>query len=174
MTKLDEKNYHSLSPEERVNLTIAALSRGDNEEVLRLRRTCARKQYLMLDHEYTSKLENLTFIASKFETLHNSYYHNMILFSSYMTTHQIDDAYIKYQTAYNDQATCIISLYKAFDEFCAEAGLNKENVTTWLKINPKQIYDFIGEKLLSTLEADSALINSLKRRFLDFWYGRHE
>lgn len=171
MTKLDEGNYHSLSPEERVNLTIAALSRGDNEEVLRLRRTCARKQYLMLDHEYTCRLERLALIASNFESLHNTYYLNMILFSGYMATHEIDDTYIKYHTAYNDQAECIVSLYAAFDAFCLKAGLNKTNAAAWLKIDPKPIYDFIGKKALSTLQPDPVLTTHLKNRFLAIWNG---
>ena len=171
MTKLDERNYYSLTPEERVNLTIAALSRDDKEEILRLRRTCKRKKYLMLEHEYTSKLENIVWVSAKLSELHNFYYHNMILFTSHMVTHKTDEQFTKFMLAYNDQAECILSLYDAFDAFCLEAGLNKTNVMTWLKIDPKPIYNFIGETALTTLQPDPALTNHLKNRFLAIWNG---
>jgi hypothetical protein len=125
----------------------------------------------MLDHEYTSKLENLAFVASKFEALHNSYYHNMILFSVYMTTHTIDDTYIKYHTAYNDQAECIVTLYEAFYTFCKDTGLDKAKVMSWFKIDPKPIFDFIGEKTLLKLQPDPALTDHLKNQFLAIWNG---
>ncbi len=171
MTKLNEINYHQLTSTERFDLTIAALARNDLHEVDRLKRTCKRMQYTMLDHEYTSKLEHIAFIAAKFEALHNSYYHKMILFSGFMAAHEIDETSMKYLAAYNDQASCILSLYKAFDAFCTEAGLNQTNVSSWLKIDPKPIYDFIGKKTLLTLQLDTVLTDHLKNRFLAIWNG---
>lgn len=171
MTKLNEINYYQLTSKERFDLTIAALARNDNAEVDRLKRTCQRKQYSMLDHEYTSKLERITFAVSKFEALHNNYYHNMILFSGYMAANEIDETYAKYLDAYNDQASCLLSLYNALDAFCTDAELNLTHVMTWFKLDPKQVYDLIGEKTLTNLQPDPGLTEHLKNRFLAIWHG---
>lgn len=88
-----------------------------------------------------------------------------------MTAHEIDETYAKYLNAYNDQASCIISPYNAFDAFCAEAESNRIHVMTWLKINPKPIYDFIGEKTLSTLQPGPMLSGHIANRFLMIWHG---
>jgi hypothetical protein len=171
MTKLDEKHYHRLTLKERIELTIAALSRNDNEEIARLRRTCERRQYIMLDYEYTSKLENLAWVSSKFEALHNSYYHNLILFMSSMATQKEIDDIAKYYLAFVDQAACIKSLYEALYAFCNEAELNKHHVMKWLKIDPQPIFKFIGEKVLAAAETNVDLVMHLKNRFLAIWNG---
>ena len=66
MKTLKNKLYETLSPEERVTLTIAALSRGDTIEVDRLQNTCERRQYIMHDASYISKLNNIRNFLSGF------------------------------------------------------------------------------------------------------------
>lgn len=57
------KLYDRLSPDERVKLTILAMSRGDDEEVKRLRQTCPRKAYSMSDAAYLDKMDGVISIT---------------------------------------------------------------------------------------------------------------
>lgn len=43
MLNITDKNYSQLTAKERVNLALAGFSRGDENEIARLKRTCPRK-----------------------------------------------------------------------------------------------------------------------------------
>jgi len=51
------RHYDSLTPDERFKLALAALSRGDEDELLQLYATCPRKTYSMPDAAFHDKLE---------------------------------------------------------------------------------------------------------------------
>lgn len=69
MMKFNEKLYEKFDMVERVNLTIAALARKDDNEVDRLRRTCPKSQYIAMDHRYTNRLDCLVIIGTRFSGL---------------------------------------------------------------------------------------------------------
>lgn len=83
-----------------------------------------------------------------------------------MAAREIDETYAKYLNAYNDQASCILSLYNALDAFCIKEALNSAHVMSWFKIDPRLIYDFIGEKALSALQPDPMLTEHIANRFV--------
>lgn len=169
MLSLDEKEYQNFTIKERINLTIAALSRNDAEEVSRLRRTCQRKQYTMLDREYSSRLDNLLWVAVHFIELNNSYYNRMIIFMFHLATHDADDNFEKFYLAYIDQVAHIKSLFEALYSFCNDVGLNKDHLMEWLKINPKAMSNLIGEKMMQSVEPDNDFILEIKKQFLALW-----
>ena len=95
----------------------------------------------------------------------------MMLFMSYIVSHDDIEEISKFHLAYIDQAVCIKSLYEALYLFCDAAGLNKNHVMSWLGIDPKPIFEFIGEKTLAMIEQDNELTEHLTKRFLAFWNG---
>lgn len=60
------KQYDKFSAKERIQLTLAAIARADEEEVKRLKKSCPRKHYLQTDVAYSDKMENLEKICSLF------------------------------------------------------------------------------------------------------------
>ena len=56
------KHYDKFTAKERVNLTIAALVRGDNEEFLKLRDSCPKEYYMLTDAHYRNYMDNLNLI----------------------------------------------------------------------------------------------------------------
>ena len=51
--------YSLLTPEERLSAAIAAIGRGDDDEVARLHRTCPRVTYMMEDAAFTRFLRSV-------------------------------------------------------------------------------------------------------------------
>ena len=58
-----EKYYDTFTVKERIDLTIAALARGDREEFLRFRDSCPKNYYKATDANYTNCMEDLTRIG---------------------------------------------------------------------------------------------------------------
>ena len=57
-------HYHKLTPTERLSLATQAQTRGDNEELDRLRETCPRVQYVaQIDLAYSKKYDTLVICA---------------------------------------------------------------------------------------------------------------
>ena len=57
MKTLNDKLYEKFSIDERLQLTIAALARQDQEEVDKLRNTCEQRTYITHDLRYTGKIK---------------------------------------------------------------------------------------------------------------------
>ncbi len=63
MKKDLSKFYDTFTPDERVKLALAAMGRGDNEELKRLWSTCPRKAYRMQDAAFSDKMDAMMLIA---------------------------------------------------------------------------------------------------------------
>ena len=61
--------YPQLSAHERVRLTLAAIARGDADDVQRLRLTCPRRVYEQADADYVDVVEATRLIATQFLAL---------------------------------------------------------------------------------------------------------
>lgn len=57
MKDINRKYYEKFSAEERVQLTISALSRQDSQEADKLRNTCPRISYTMKDLQYMNRMQ---------------------------------------------------------------------------------------------------------------------
>jgi len=171
MHNLDESHYKKFNAQERINLTIAALSRGDTEEARLLRRTCPRETYVMIDRDYTNGLDALTQIAAHFSELHNYYYTQMLIFMSGIATTNETDKIASMQMAYVDQVASIKSIYSAFNAFCVDAGLNKDHLMGFYKMDLKPMREFINTKVMETAEEDCDFTLHVKKQFLAIWTG---
>lgn len=60
------KYYDVINPEERFKLLLAALTRGDEDEAQKLRKTCPKKHYSMSDAAYSDRLEASRDVATAF------------------------------------------------------------------------------------------------------------
>ena len=66
MRQINDNKYNKFTTKERLNLTFAALSRGDEAEADRLWQTCPRHRYVAHDFEYTLGVSALTMLGSLF------------------------------------------------------------------------------------------------------------
>jgi hypothetical protein len=57
-------HYEEFTPEERVRLTLAALARGDIEEMMRLMNTCPRMTLVGPDPEYPKRLDRVRRVSA--------------------------------------------------------------------------------------------------------------
>jgi hypothetical protein len=64
-----EKFYDKFNVDERVNLTLAAMARNDQEEMDKLYRTCPTRNYSQIDFIYIQKMNGLYRIASVFSEI---------------------------------------------------------------------------------------------------------
>ena len=78
MTSKIANLYKRFIPEERINLTLAALVRGDEKEVQRLKKSCPKKQYSLNDAAYSDNMVKLMQIAVGFTRLFQ-FHHSKIL-----------------------------------------------------------------------------------------------
>jgi hypothetical protein len=78
MKNLNDKLYEAFTPKERADLALAAIARCDKAEFKRLNNTCARKNYIMNDIEYTERLDELHRIKNLFLPLFTEYYHQCL------------------------------------------------------------------------------------------------
>lgn len=61
--------YDRLDPDERFRLSLDAMARMDADELARLRRTCPRRHYSMIDPAFLNRLEAAERIATRFAIL---------------------------------------------------------------------------------------------------------
>ena len=59
MKTISNKSYENLTAEQRVRAAVAAVARGDESEVKRLRETCPKRTYRMNDAAFSDRLERL-------------------------------------------------------------------------------------------------------------------
>ncbi len=68
-----EKNYDKFTALERINLSIAALSRNDNKEVQQLKKCCPKKTYTMNDRAYSESMDSLCKVRAAYRFLFDFY-----------------------------------------------------------------------------------------------------
>lgn len=181
MKNVSENLYHYLDVGERVKLTIAALSRNDDEEIARLRRTCPRSQYTMLDYEYTSQLETLPWIAAQFFEIYNFNRSQILICTACMLAYSflgsdplhadknIQEHHENLYIVKQGHVSHLKALFNGFHEFCNEGGLDEEHILVWLKINRNAMRDFIDEELLIAVDPDDDFTEYVKEVFLKIW-----
>ncbi len=62
-------HYDLFDAKERINLTIAALARDDEDELMRLRVSCSRKHYTMLDADYCFGMDRVRYACMAYADL---------------------------------------------------------------------------------------------------------
>jgi len=175
MKKISENLYHCLNVEERVSLTLAALSVSDDEEIARLRRTCPKSEYTMLDYEYTNKLETLPWIAAQFLEIYHFNRSQILICTTCLIAFSILDPvfsdkdierqYEKLCISKKGHISHIKGLFRGLHEFCNEVSLNEVHFLAWLKINPEVMRDFINDELFFDVGPDVGFTESA-----NLWY----
>ena len=90
MKAIKHSVYENLTPQQRINATIEAMAREDQEEVQRLVKTCPTKTYDHCDLEYMEKMDGLLSMAVAVECdlRGNALSYLVALHIKHETTHQ--------------------------------------------------------------------------------------
>jgi hypothetical protein len=93
------KHYGILNAKERINLSIAALARGDEEEFLKLKNNCTIFHYKMPDANYISGMERITLICMGYAYLCDS--QNNKAGMCYLLASLLEELAITYEKGFN-------------------------------------------------------------------------
>ena len=180
MLNLNDKHYSKLTAKERVNLAIAAFSRGDENEISRLKRTCPRKHYTMIDAEYIGSIEGLVWVVTQFSEMCDFSYNKIILCEAYITMFTFLNEYPlhandatqnnleKFCNAKMEHVSNLKSTYQALSEFCFENKLNYDHVTEWLKISPELAPQY-DDYLIIGINPNREFTDYVKQKLLSIW-----
>jgi hypothetical protein len=175
MLNIGEKHYQEFIPQERINLTMAALSRNDIKEADRLWNTCPSYIYRARDFEYSSRMINLALLGSSFFEKLVQHYNIIKRADEYIASIEyefedlIDSEKIlhKVKEARNIQIVRLKSLYQGIIAFCEHSGICSEY---FLKTLPIMETCFEIDLLLSTdLEVDDVQVKHSMAYFLEHW-----
>ncbi|KTC87026.1 hypothetical protein [Legionella brunensis] len=184
MRQIHDNQYAQFTPKERLNLTFAALSRGDETEANRLWQTCPRHRYVAHDFEYTLGVSALTMLGSLFFEKCVMHY-NLTKRAELLIMGSEQDLEYEEKEGFNDFAnqsrkfieivntaqkahiSKLKGLFEGFRRFCADENLDSENI---LKTIPLEscCYD-LAILLASDIQIDSQYVNQVKDFFLEHW-----
>lgn len=63
MKRIKDNVYESLTPEQRVIAAVEAMARDDEQEIIRLKDTCPRYNYMITDPAYSETMQEIMAIA---------------------------------------------------------------------------------------------------------------
>lgn len=125
--------YDQLTAKERFAVAVEALARGDMDELDRLNDTCPRKNYMIGDLAYHTRLTELWRMAllAKHEVLELS--QNLTALLAILVTLESDDredseSYEIAAVAYERGLAILKGKRAAWDDFCSELGLTGDDV----------------------------------------------
>lgn len=158
MKKINDKLYDKFSPQERVDLTIAAFLREDEAEIERLKQTCPRKTYKMIDLDYQDSIKQFLHHYLSFAMLFQSYYTQLMECEAYIVTGRA--LVFGYEAGFELASTEPNSLaleaqQKMYQEAFQKHEIRRQSLVADLKA-VYQGYLFACEKLKLNLEAVSS------------------
>ena len=180
MHNLNETSYKQLTPTERFNLALAALSRGDQDEIAKLKRTCPQKNYKMMDLVYFGKIEGIVWVATQFSEICERSYQYITLCEACIVTFTFLDAHPqhaneetklnleKFHNAKINHISHLKSAYQALAEFCDENNLNYDHVIQWLKISPELAAQY-DEYLMMDIDPSAEFTSHVKQKLFSIW-----
>lgn len=180
MHNFNETIYKQLTPTERFNLALAAFSRGDDNEIAKLKRTCPQKTYKMMDLDYFGKIEGIVWVITQFSEICERSYHHITLCEAYITMFTFLDAQPQYtneETKHNlekfnnqkiNHISNLKSAYQALTEFCRENKLSYENIIQWLKISPELALQ-CENYLTFEINANREFTDYIKQKLILIW-----
>ncbi|MGX6643247.1 hypothetical protein [Legionella pneumophila] len=185
MRQIHDNQYTHFTPKERLNLTFAALSRGDEAEADRLWQTCPRHRYVAHDFEYTLGVSALTMLGALFFEKCIMHY-NLIKRGELLIMGAEQDLEYEEKEGFSDCANqsrkfiAIVNtaqkvhtsklkgLFEGFRQFCSDENLDSENI---LKTIPVEVccHD-LDALLMSDIQTDSQYTNQVKDFFFEHWH----
>lgn len=174
MRDINLNNYRQIRAQERINLTISALARGDIKEADRLYDTCPTYCYKIADHEFNGQLQAIYSIIDLFFWLCFCYYRNAAKLDSELqpedkSQKSLDEKIIRKFENRNSNICSLKALYQGFREFCQQVGIEAEEV---LKIMDIKRYCPDIQTYLDfdhTDPPDPDEIERFKDMFLGYW-----
>jgi hypothetical protein len=136
MKKSKLKNYDWFLPEERFQLTLAALTRDDELEIEKLFASCPRKTYTQIDTDYTSKIKALKQVIIYLLFLINDICRNAGVFS--LLAHSFSEMMSMFEEGFN--LACQANNEKQIDKSLTRQ--KKETIKEYL-----EYYNFSEEKM---------------------------
>lgn len=173
--------YKQLTPTERFNLALAAFSRGDDDEIARLKRTCPQKTYKMMDLDYFGKIEGIVWVVTQFSEICEHNYHHITLCEAYISIFTFLDAQPQYTNEetkhhlekFHDEKINHISnlksAYQALAEFCVENQLNCDHVIQWLKMSP-QLASQYDNYIRLEIDLNKDFTAYVKQKLFSIWH----
>lgn len=174
MLDVNDKHYQQFTPQERVNLAIAAMARNDIKEVERLWDTCPFYQYRTRDLEYKARFTAITLITSVFFEK-CVYHYNVIqkantyaLLTDDLNPSQNEKISAKVERTRELHTALLIALYRGLAAFCTQVGLSYEDLlkTTYIQATCFDIEIYLALES----EIDAAYIQQAKEMFLEYWH----
>lgn len=184
MRQIHDQQYAGFTPNERLNLTLAALARADTIEADRLWQTCPRYQYHAHDFAYTLSLNAVMLLNSLFFEKCMFHYNQTKKIEGFILEAEYDLAFVEEKNAkemanetqqliehtqktLNTHLSRLKGLFAGFKLFCAEACLDYENVINITLI--KDCCHDLDLLLESEFETDMQYMNHIKDFFLEHW-----
>lgn len=176
MRSVNLKDYQHITPQERVNLTIAALAREDFTEADRLTDSCPMHLYRMRDKEFCSRMLALPSIQHLFYE-QCVYHYNILIRIDYAALFLEDTdsehmnekqpSFDKVHKRYDMLVSRLKAVYQGFMLFCDEVGLDSEAMLKTISV--EQSCFSIKKYLESDYEPDQKYTESIKNMLLDCW-----
>ena len=176
MKKLHETAYKYFTPNERLNLVIAAMSRQDTEEVNCLQRNCPIIKYTASDLKYNDYFISYTIICVQFYTLCaelftkiTAYSYTLLLETQKYENKAISKPDAKMQTICDNQDLLIAKLkavYDGFYQFCNEAGLNATDILKTINFGALNPACYLT---MEHVTADDEYTKEIKALFEELW-----
>lgn len=185
MRQINDKQYEQFTAKERLNLTVASLSRGDATEADRLWYTCPRRLYQAYDFEYTLSINAIFLLKSAF-------FEQCILLYNLIKKSELSTISFEQELEFEEQANFSLlvaqtkklinlsqkakdihisqlkGLFEGFKQFCAEANIDDETILQLIPL--KDCCQELDILLSADVEVDQNYANKTKVFFLENWH----
>jgi hypothetical protein len=177
MRDINLNNYGQITAQERINLTIAALARGDIKEADRLYDTCPKYEYKVADKEYNCRLMAMPIISHLFFERCVYYYNTLArIDSTILLLEATDTPYLNEaddirlnRLYYNRDLNMgkLKALYEGFRQFCCQISIEVEGALKTMGI--ERCCVDIERYIASTVVPTPEDIERAKAMFLEHW-----
>ena len=185
MRQIHDNQYTQFTPKERLNLTFAALSRGDETEADRLWQTCPRHRYVAHDFEYTLGVSALTMLGSLFFEKCVMHYNLikraelLIMGAEQDLEYEEKEGFIDFanqsrkfieivNTAQKAHTSKLKGLFEGFRRFCSDESLNSVDILKTIPV--ESCCHDLAILLASDIQIDSQYVTQMKDFFLEHWH----
>lgn len=174
MHNLKDKSYEQFTPIERINLTMAALARGDIEEADRCWETCPRHDYKALDFDYTIRINAAMMLRMEFREKCFHHYNQIKLIEAHMLhlecfidSEKFDEKMDKLVNIHSIHIARLKAVYDAMKLLCVDIGLFMDTLLQHCHIeeNCADICSYLS----SDIKADIKFIEYYKQEFSMYW-----
>lgn len=177
MRNINLNNYGQITAQERINLTMLALARGDIKEADHLYDTCPKYEYKVTDKEYNCRLMSMPIINHLFFERCVYYYNTLARIDSVILLLEAmsppclnEEITIRFEKLYHSHDLNIgrlKALYQGFREFCCQIGIDEEGALQMIGI--ERCCFHIQRYLDSKVEPAPEDIEQAKAIFLECW-----